>query len=252
MSNKPKINRILLAVSFLMIIALAVLVLPRISEKRSVSADTNSANITMRKTSKTYHYGNMEIMKFTIEYPEVKGAAAKINVEIAAQVAAYVKEAEKTYQKAIEVYEEAIQEGYPFYPWEAYIKYQITNNTNGLLSLYVDDYIYSGGAHGGTVRTSATWDLAKGTQRTLDSFFKLNADYRNLVLGIILRQAQHNLEQDPDTMYFDDYQDLIKKNFNPQSFYLTPNGLVIYYQQYEVGPYAAGIIEFTIPYEQIR
>ena len=53
-------------------------------------------------------------------------------------------------------------------------------------------------------------------------------------------------------MYFDDYQDLIKKNFNPQSFYLTPNGLVIYYQQYEVGPYAAGIIEFTIPYEQIR
>lgn len=35
-------------------------------------------------------------------------------------------------------------------------------------------------------------------------------------------------------------------------FYLTPEGLVLYFQVYDIAPYAYGIPEFLIPYEELR
>jgi inhibitor of cysteine peptidase len=43
--------------------------------------------------------------------------------------------------------------------------YIVTYNQNGLLSFVLSDYQYSGGAHGSTVQTACTFDLATG--RTL-------------------------------------------------------------------------------------
>jgi hypothetical protein len=52
-------------------------------------------------------------------------------------------------------------------------------------------------------------------------------------------------------IYFDDYKKLIVENFNPQSFIITPDSLDFYYQQYDIAPYASGIIVFSIPYEDL-
>jgi hypothetical protein len=50
---------------------------------------------------------------------------------------------------------------------------------------------------------------------------------------------------------YDDYKPLIIKNFDKSSFYLSPEGITIYYQQYDIAPYSSGIAEFTIPYSII-
>ena len=39
---------------------------------------------------------------------------------------------------------------------------------------------------------------------------------------------------------------------NFSSFLLTEEGIVIQFQPYEVGPFAAGLIEVEIPYSQIQ
>ncbi|HBL67276.1 MAG TPA: DUF3298/DUF4163 domain-containing protein, partial [Firmicutes bacterium] len=101
---------------------------------------------------------------------------------------------------------------------------------------------------GNTLRSSATWDLAQGVLRTLDTFYEPGADYQSYILETILKQAQDNLAQEP-YIYFEEYQSSIKECFDPQSFYLSPDGLVIYYQQYAIAPYSTGIVEFTIPAE---
>jgi hypothetical protein len=49
-------------------------------------------------------------------------------------------------------------------------------------------------------------------------------------------------------MYFDNYEQLVSTNFKANNFYLSREGLVIYYQQYDIAPYAAGIPTFVIPY----
>lgn len=255
MDKKSKVNRTLLAIIILLIVVCVagILTFPKIREalSKKASADTTSAAITMRKTSKIYQYNNTEIVKLTIEYPEITlasspEAAEHINEEIALQVNEYAKSADELYQEAVETYDDFQKEGYPFHPWEAYWQLQVTYNAHGLLSLYTDQYVYSGGAHGNTLRSSATWELTQGGLRTLDSFYESGFDYQSLVLETILKQARENLAQEP-YIYFEEYQDSIKGCFNPQSFYLTPDGLVIYYQQYEIAPYSTGIVEFTIP-----
>jgi hypothetical protein len=64
-----------------------------------------------------------------------------------------------------------------------------------------------------------------------------------MILARIVKMAEENHEN-----YFENYRELIIKYYNPQNYYLTPTALAIYFQQYEIAPYAAGIIVFEIPY----
>lgn len=79
--------------------------------------------------------------------------------------------------------------------------------------------------------------------------FPRGTNYRRLVLEQILKQADKMMEENP--ILFEDYRQLIVKYFDPDSFNLTPKGISVYYQQYEIGPYASGIITFEIPYESL-
>jgi hypothetical protein len=49
-------------------------------------------------------------------------------------------------------------------------------------------------------------------------------------------------------VYFENYAELVNENFKPSHFYLSKDGVVIYFQQYDIAPYATGMPSFTIPY----
>ncbi|MEA4987263.1 MAG: RsiV family protein, partial [Anaerovorax sp.] len=55
------------------------------------------------------------------------------------------------------------------------------------------------------------------------------------------------IKKEPE-IYFDDYETLVVETFNPKNFYCTPEGVVVYYLQYDIAPYSSGIREFLIPY----
>ncbi|HWQ73960.1 MAG TPA: RsiV family protein, partial [Syntrophomonas sp.] len=46
------------------------------------------------------------------------------------------------------------------------------------------------------------------------------------------------------------YEELVEQTFDVNNFYCTPQGVVVYFQQYDIAPYASGIREFLLPYNR--
>ncbi|HCF50858.1 MAG TPA: DUF3298/DUF4163 domain-containing protein, partial [Syntrophomonas sp.] len=69
--------------------------------------------------------------------------------------------------------------------------------------------------------------------------------YKTYIKKKIIEQIREN----PD-IYFDNYEELVEQTFNINSFYCTSQGVVVYFQQYDIAPYASGIREFLLPYNK--
>lgn len=178
-------------------------------------------------------------------------AAACINRCIQSQVAAYCRLAEGAlFKDAVVGYCYAKEMGYPFNPYALDVQYTVTYNDNCRLSVYRDAYRYTGGAHGVTPRASDTFDLESGRRLCLAEFFPCVPHWPSALLGVILAQAEAAMTETPE-LFFENYRELILRWFKPESFYLTAEGITVYYQQYDIGPYAIGIVEFTAAWDQV-
>lgn len=195
------------------------------------------------------YYNNVLMLTYTIRYPQFasrwfQSAVRRMNLTYRTKALAFKKHCEtELYRLAVEQYQYAVQNNFPFMPYEAVMVYSVTYNQNCALSLYFDQYEFTGGAHGNTVRDSATWNLNQGRIMRLAEFFPANRNYRAYIINMVIEQ----ISRDP-TNYFEDYKNLVAQYFNPNSFFLTPEGIVVYFQQYEIAPYATGIPMFIIPY----
>jgi hypothetical protein len=215
--------------------------------------DDKHAVIAKQEIKNSFSVGPVELLSLTIFYPEIK---LKGRPEVEKHLNAYYRqEADKFYRYssgnllsgAKAEYAGDIKNGFPFRPYDAMMTYSVELNEGCHLSAYYEQYTYTGGAHGNTVRHSDTWDLETGAEVRLKELFPENAPYRRLILEQILPVADRQMENNP-YVYFNDYRELIVKYFNPQSFYLMPKALAVYYQLYEIAPYASGIVVFEIPY----
>ena len=211
-----------------------------------------SAKIIMRKMKQEFTYENTLMLTLDISYPEIetrsRTAQKRINARYQVQATRFFNYAASTlYRNAIREFRDSIKNDFPFRPYDAVMKYEVDMNENCRLSTFYDRYEYTGGAHGNTVRASNTFDLKTGKELLLNSFFAYGQNYRKLLLEQILVQADENVKENP-RIYFEDYRTLIVKYFNAQSFFLTPEGISIYYQQYEIAPYSTGIVVFSVSY----
>ena len=135
---------------------------------------------------------------------------------------------------------------------------KVTRLDDGALSLLYADASYTGGAHGSYWEFAYTFDPLTGEILKLD---RLSSDYD--ALADFLVQTMLDLaEQDEDNYY----SDRIVDEFLPEggreeafrnllregSWYFDREGLVFFSTLYELGPYAAGITEFHIPYSQLE
>ncbi len=208
------------------------------------------------KIKRTLTYDHTTMLTFTIVYPKIclqnnAPVQTSINAQIQKQVHAFWQYASgELYQQAIAYYKDTLEQGFPFHPYDAVLKYETTYNRNCYLSVYRDQYTYTGGAHGNTVRSSDTWNLSNGKSVPLSCLLPSNKDNYALLTEQILKQADKQYQQNSG-IYFDNYRELIVKNFNKENYYLTRCGLAIYYQQYDIAPYATGIVVFIIPYAVI-
>lgn len=151
---------------------------------------------------------------------------------------------------AISDYQNSLKTGYPFHPYDVTHTYKITYNENGLLSLYCDLYEFTGGAHGNTNRESQTWCIAHGQLLTLKDFFPDDPHYISNIQNEIIRQINARIKAG-NNIYFNNYAELVKQTFTPKNFYLTARGIVIYFQQYDIAPYASGMPSFLISFNPL-
>jgi len=82
---------------------------------------------------------------------------------------------------------------------------------------------------------------------SLEDFYK-NDPY--FMIGI-LKEINRQISETPE-IYFENTCNLVLDTFNPKSFYLVPNGIVIFFGQYDIAPYSSGIRTFTINYKYTR
>jgi hypothetical protein len=151
------------------------------------------------------------------------------------------------YQIAIADYENSIANGFPVRKYEAYTDYTVTYNTDNILSLYFDQYEYTGGAHGMTYRISDNWDLYSGSRISLEDLFPNMTDYEEYIMNTIIQQIDADMASG-NQMYFEDYEQLVRESFDSNHFYLAEEGVVLYFDLYDIAPYAAGMPTFIIPY----
>lgn len=201
---------------------------------------------------KDMYYKDELVLTYKIKYPKFisdmfKSFLNDLNHIYKVNAIHYVNyQIEKMYQMAIEEYEHSVANDYPIRVYEAYTDYTITYNQNCVISLYFDKYVYTGGAHGGTERTSDTWDLQAEDELELSALLQI-PNYKDFLIQQIQEQIQQNIKEG-NNYYFEDYSSLVEEHFNIQNFYLSDDGIVIYFQQYDIGPYSSGILTFTIPY----
>ncbi|NLO40202.1 MAG: DUF3298 and DUF4163 domain-containing protein [Ruminiclostridium sp.] len=116
--------------------------------------------------------------------------------------------------------------------------FEIKNNQRGILSLSLIGLAEFGGAHPMTKVLSMTMDTASGENYALHQLFVQGSGYIESINAEIIRQiAQREI---PLLEGF--------KGITPnQDYYVSDSVLVIYYQLYDLSPYAAGFPYFPIP-----
>lgn len=208
-------------------------------------------SVRTKSLSRHMESEGVTVLTYTIDYPQF---ASLLYPESARKLNAYYRNqahhlartlANELYPQAAADRRDREKEGFPFNAYEVLHTFTLTYAGDCIASLYADTYQFTGGAHGNTVRTSDTWDVARARRITLGEIFPDNPDYRRDLIDAIGR----DIAQDSES-YFEDAAALAEQSFDENSFYLTPDALVIYYQQYDIAPYSTGIPEFRIPYGQ--
>ncbi len=116
--------------------------------------------------------------------------------------------------------------------------YEIKNNQRQVLSLSLSNYTYHDhAAHGMTYIKSLTFDLQKEKLCELKDLFKPGSDYVKRLSNLIRMQIKQR-----DIQLLGDFTE-IQPN---QDFYIADKALVIYFQLYEITPYAFGFPMFPI------
>lgn len=116
--------------------------------------------------------------------------------------------------------------------------FEIKNNQRGILSLSLTGLADFGGAHPMTKVISLTMDTATGENYELHQLFKPDDSY----IGVINAEIEKQIEQRGIPL-LDGFEGISPG----QDYYLSDSVLVVYYQLYELSPYAAGFPYFPIP-----
>jgi predicted secreted protein len=191
-----------------------------------------------------------ETIKITLQYPQLDGLKDKAVQE---RLNAIFEEAalaarNEGLQNAAEI-EKARASGYPTSPnkGETYFDYRLKYNQNGLLSLVFNNYQYFGGAHGLDVQSSHTFNLETGAEYKLKDLFRSEADYVSLMSGIVRNEIDEGSKEGL-LVELTPFQALKAD----QNFYLSNNAVVVYFQEYEYFPYAAGIQQFPVDFAALQ
>lgn len=125
--------------------------------------------------------------------------------------------------------------------------FEVKKNSDNILSILVMYYKYSGGAHGYYENVAYNIDMRNGKILSLKDLFKENTNYKEVINNEIRKQIEDKGKKDKENVGIYQFTS-IKDN---QKFYIQDDNIVIYFELYEIAPYAAGIPEFLVNYNVI-
>lgn len=118
----------------------------------------------------------------------------------------------------------------------------ITYNKNGKLGLLFSGDIYLGGCHGSPSQIGRVYDLNTGKVLGLEEL--LNKD-EDTILKMICEKCEADKRVKSSGVYWEDFQPSYK-SLEEVNFYLSEQGIHVFFDVYEAGCYASGFIEFIL------
>ncbi len=198
-------------------------------------------DVTVENEEKVYSnkYVSVNINKPIVKFAKNKKVEEIINNKISKRINEFE---EKITNLSMKDNEYNIKVGLETKPYVINVNNNVTYNKNNILSITLHLYTYMGGAHGSSVDESFNFDTNTGNAGVLQDFLGNNKNYNKLILDNIKSTINKNPE-----LYFKEVVDKLDIIPYNQKFFLTDNDLVIYFDEYEIAPYVAGIPKFYIP-----
>lgn len=194
--------------------------------------------------SKELNYSNDKV-EVNIKFPKIQSKGQSeikedITLKINKEIEDYTMKFKNNIEKGSAEYKEKCDNsGYDFNIQVAQSDYKVTYNSDNILSILIVYYEYTGGAHGMTYKINFNYYIDTGDRIELSSLFKKGFNYKEHIDNSIKKSISKSPE-----IYFEDKFQGVKDDTD---FYITKEGIVIYFPLYEIAPYSSGIPEFHIP-----
>ena len=150
--------------------------------------------------------------------------------------------------KAAAACRQALNDSSPLPCYTARLTYRITCNEGGIWSLHTDSEEFTGGRPL-LLRRGDTWDLTSGCPMPLSAFFPRRTAVRSQILKAATAEIRRQ-EEAGTARYTDGWPQAMKRTYNRENFFITPEAVVFFWQMYAIAPAAEGIPAFALPFSQ--
>lgn len=127
---------------------------------------------------------------------------------------------------------------------EGTMEYEVKLLNDNLISILIEQYTFSGGAHGSTRKFSFNYDLRKGEEIRIDDLL-VTGDYNEVFISLI---AESIIESEIEWAFIIEIAELK----DDQDFYITDDSLVFCFDQYEYTASAVGSPEISVRIEKVH
>ncbi|HMG94390.1 MAG TPA: DUF3298 domain-containing protein [Chryseolinea sp.] len=203
----------------------------------------------------------LQCASYEVNYPEFSGLDSVVERRIRREIEATVSmgDPEAEGKSMQQIGDDFIQEYVDFnkempdaaggWFYNANVSVEVLTDT--LISMTVHQEYYTGGAHGGSDTYFINVNPSTGAEFTLDKLLKNGYQEPLAEIGEQVFRQVHEL---PDTASLNEnYYEFPDDTFTLNKNYgFRKEGIVFYYNNYEIAPYAAGPTEIVIPYERIK
>ncbi len=134
-------------------------------------------------------------------------------------------------------------------PWEVKVNGSVSFEDKEILTIKLDSYLFTGGAHGYNTTHYLNFDKLNGIELNTEDLFKNTSDFEKYV------ETKFRLQEDiPEGGDINSTGFMFETGsfYLPQNIGYTKEGIQFFYEQYEIASYADGPIIITIPYSELN
>ncbi|MFP4547197.1 MAG: PdaC/SigV domain-containing protein [Fidelibacterota bacterium] len=223
-------------------------------------ADNQTLKFVKRQYKESFQLKNkknkIDIDLYFYQLSDSSRIAVKINNNIKSAVFSKMGLLEETDSLNYQTYYNNIVDEYKelseTFPNSATIGFQqkttseITYNANNILSVYLESYTYTGGAHGMEYLEFLNFDTKSGNR--IDILSKVSN--KNKFVEVAEEKLRKKLNMDDDDPW-PEYT-FLKQFELPKNIGMTSKGYQLIYNPYEILPYSEGATRLFIDFEEIK
>lgn len=230
------------------------------------SSDKTNIKYSIKKFERTFTSLDTTLKNYAkifFEYPVITKAA---NQQVKDSIEKYVKEtflnnyfgnakSKSLDEMADSLFKDfkSFQEEFKDSPqsWEIEGTTAVNYNDHSIVSLQTDTYWYLGGVHPNELSLLVSLNSENGKRINFSDIFRegFESELNRIAEKIFRKDKKLSATEDLEKagFWFNDNKFVLNENFG-----IKNNGLVFYFNSYEIAPYSDGPSEIFIPYDEIK